>query len=115
MRIDIPMATLLRSLTHPINNGITAPPEMAIIISPEISFLRAGYRSTAIEKTIGHMFAIASPIMKTSIHAITAECMRSIAIRHIRPRTDVHINKLREEILVSKAAPKNVPSIRPKK
>ena len=50
-RIDIPNTTLLRSLIQPINKGITAPPEIAIIRSPEISFVRVGYFSIAITNT----------------------------------------------------------------
>ena len=69
IRIDIPTATLLISLTQPIINGIRAPPETAIIIRPEISLLLLGYFSTVMEKTRGKIFATASPIRKTSPHA----------------------------------------------
>jgi hypothetical protein len=43
IRTDIPIATLLKSLTQPTRSGITAPPDIAIIIRPEISLLRSGY------------------------------------------------------------------------
>jgi hypothetical protein len=97
------------------SKGITAPPEIAIIISPEISFVLAGYFSTVIENTSGKIFAIANPIRKTSAHAITGEDISNTATRHIIPRIEVHIKNFREEILVSIIAPANVPSIRPKK
>jgi len=115
IRIDIPKATLLRSLIQPISKGITAPPEIAIIIRPEISLVRVGYFSTVIEKTSGKMLATANPIRKTKPHAITGEFTSNIATRHKIPRTDVHMKNFREEILVSIIAPANVPSIRPKK
>jgi ribosomal protein L20A (L18A) len=115
IRIDIPKTTLLRSLIQPISKGITAPPEIAIIISPEISFVLSGYFSTVIEKTSGKIFATARPIRKTNTHAMIGEETSNMADRHKIPRTEVHIKKLREEILVSIIAPAKVPSIRPKK
>lgn len=73
IRIDIPIATLEISPTQPITRGITAPPEIAIIISPDISLFLSGYLSTAIENTSGHIFATASPIINTSTHARAVE------------------------------------------
>ena len=43
IRTIIPVATELRSLIQPTIKGITAPPDIAIIISPEISLLLEGY------------------------------------------------------------------------
>ena len=54
----MPAAMLLSSLIPPISNGIKAPPETAIIISPEISLLLAGNFSTAIEKTRGKRYTL---------------------------------------------------------
>jgi len=106
---------LLMSLTHPIKRGITAPPEIAIIIRPDISLLRVGYFSIAIENTSGQIFATASPIRKTSPRAMTGEEMSRMATKHNIPSIDVHIKSLREDILVSKIAPAKVPIIRPAK
>jgi hypothetical protein len=106
---------LLRSLIQPISNGITAPPEIAIIIKPEISLIRVGYFSTVIENTSGKMLATASPIRKTRTHAMTGDEINKIEARHIIPRAEVQMKNVRDEILVSIIAPANVPSIRPKK
>ncbi len=115
MRSDIPIATELRSLNQPIINGITAPPDIAIIISPEISFERAGYFSTVIEKTRGNILATARPIIKTSPQARTVDLTVNIMTRHNIPRTEVHRKNFLEDIFVSMIAPAKVPSIRPKK
>lgn len=115
INIDIPKATELVSLTQPTISGITAPPDIAIIINPEISLLRTGNLSTVIEKTSGNIFATASPIMKTSTHAIAGDLKIRIATKHKIPSTEVHKKNLREDIFVSIIAPANVPSIRPKK
>jgi carbohydrate-binding DOMON domain-containing protein len=97
------------------SNGITAPPEIAIIINPEISFFRAGYFSTAIENTSGQMLATARPIMNTNPQAIKVDLTRRIDTKQIIPRADDPRKNLRDEILVNSRAPPKVPSIRPKK
>jgi hypothetical protein len=94
---------------------MTAPPDIAIIIRPDISLVRVGYFSTVIENTSGKIFATASPIRKTSAQAIKGDDISSIATRHIIPRIEVHIKNFREDIFVSIIAPAKVPSIRPKK
>ena len=95
--------------------GMTAPPLMALIISPEISLDRLGYFSTAMEKTRGQILATNIPIRNTSTHAAAAEEIMSIAIRARMPRNEVPIRNLREDNLVRINAPVKVPSIRPKK
>ena len=92
-----------------------APPEIAIIMRPEISLLLVGYLSTVIENTSGKIFATARPIMKTSPQATKGEGITKIATRDIIPRTEVHMKNFLDDIFVSISAPAKVPSIRPKK
>ena len=87
----IPRAIVLMSLTQPTINGMTAPPEIAIMTRPEISLLLSGNFSIAIEKTSGHILATARPIMKTSPHANTDDLIITIIARQMIPSTDVHM------------------------
>ena len=106
---------LLISLTQPINNGIKAPPEIAIIIKPEISFPLVGCLSIVMENTSGKILATARPIRNTNTHAIKCDLKKRMAIKQTNPSIDVHIKNLREEIFVSIIAPEKVPNVRPKK
>src|SRR4030043_1138799 len=114
-RISMPIAKLLRSPIHPTSRGITAPPQIAIIIKPDISLLLSGYFPIVIEKIRGQILATARPIMNTSTHASAVDFTRIISTRHNMPSNDDHMKNFDEENLVSIIAPAKVPSIRPKK
>ena len=60
------------SAVTPNNTGTTAPPIMAVIISPDISFARAGIVSTVIEKISGNMFAKPSQVRNMNENAMTS-------------------------------------------
>ena len=111
----MPIAMPLMSLNQPINNGITAPPDTAMIINPEISLLLAGIFSTAIENTSGKMLATAIPMINTSPHAINADGMIRIATSDAIPRIEVHIKNFLDDMVASIIAPANVPKVRPAK
>ena len=114
-RIKTLAVTLVISATHPIKGGMIAPPEMAIIIRPEISFARSGYFSTVNENMSGKMFETPKPMINIIIKV-------NISVGAIiRPRIDTmpaiddHIKNFRDESLVSRMAPPKVPNILPKK
>ena len=83
--IDIPKVIEMESLIPPIINGTTAPPDMAIIIRPEISLLRVGYFSTVIAKTNGKILATDNPIINTNPHDIKGDEIIIIQIKHNKP------------------------------
>lgn len=110
-----PIVILLISLSQPIIKGIIAPPEMAIIIRPDISFFLVEYFSTVIAYTKGKIFAIVNPMTKTNTQATIRDFTTNIEIKLINPRAVVQNKNLREESLVNIIAPAKVPSILPKK
>ena len=109
------MAMLLISLIQPTNNGITAPPDIAIITSPDISLLLSGNLPMTIENTRGQIFATDKPIIKTRIQAKADDLTSKITTRQSMPNREVRIKNFRDDIFVSIMAPAKVPSIRPKK
>ena len=60
-------------LINPIMGGITAPPAMAMTISPEISLTRAGSLSTEMAKMSGNRLADPRPISKMATRVTSCE------------------------------------------
>lgn len=109
------MVTPKLSPINPIIGGITAPPDTAIIINPEISFARSGKRSIDKENTNGKIFAIPNPIMKIIANAATSEGAIINAKIDTKPITEDQMKNLLEDSLVNRIAPPKVPNIFPKK
>lgn len=63
-KIMMPPTSPILDLTAPIIGGITAPPTIAIISNPEISFARVGILFIAIEKINGKRFPAPKPTIK---------------------------------------------------
>ncbi len=90
------------SVKLPISKGITAPPEIAIIINPEISFALSGSFSTAMEKTNGKILATPSPMAKMITHAPNALELIINKIIAAMDKTDVQTRNLREETCIGR-------------
>ncbi|PGH38883.1 MAG: hypothetical protein CRN43_12420 [Candidatus Nephrothrix sp. EaCA] len=94
---------------------MTAPPETAIIISPEISLARAGYFSTVSEKIKGKTAAVENPMAtKRTMATPSVGAIVSAASKMNETKQERKRNR-EEETFVKIMALKNVPSIFPKK
>ena len=64
--------------------GIIAPPQIAKMISPDISFAYLGFFSTVIVKTNGKIFENPSPVINNTILVILRLLERIIPINPAR-------------------------------
>lgn len=110
-------AVLLEDIseTNPISGGITAPPETAIIIKPEISFARSGNLPTVIEKINGKILATPNPMIKMIIMAVMSVGAKISPNIEISPNIDEDIKKFLVFNRANRRAPAKVPNILPKK
>ena len=88
-----------------------APPEIAITISPEISFERSGIFWREIVKIKGNILAAPSPTINIEILAINNDGAKIIAIILIREKTMDQKRNFLAEIQFNKTAPEKRPII----
>ncbi len=106
-----PNVVEVKSETKPIKGGRMAPPTIAVIISPESSFVFSGNLSIVMEKIRGKIFANPSPINKTLI-------ITTVFIPVKRPKrdktetSDVIKKKFSALIQFKITPPKNLPITR---
>ena len=113
-RKRIPAFTPMFFVMTPMRNGNTAPPEIAVIINPDISLDLSGIRSTAIEKINGKILADPNPIITI---AVLATIMLMLRNSRSKPRIVKRADTIRKEfafIFFNIIAPKNREPIKAK-
>ena len=111
----IPVSKEIFDIVSPTTKGKKAPPDIAIIIKPEISLLYSGFFSTAMLKIRGKIFAIPNPIRKISTQAVNSFGTK---INTINVKIESHAEPIRNflaEIFVKRIAPRKAPNILAKK
>lgn len=111
----MPAVILNKSEIPPTTGGMIAPPETAIIIRPEISLARVGYFFTVRVKISGKMLEAVNPIknMRSCAANGVGEKIKMTVVKRVAAAEPVR--NFSGENLISKKAPRNVPSILPKK
>jgi len=100
------------SVNIPTIGGITAPPQTAKIINPEISLAYSGFLSIVRAKISGKIFEKPNPVIKISTHVTPKTGERRMPTNPKTVSTTLAFRKILELTFLSRMAPRNRPAIR---